>query len=150
MDTVPEVVELPAGPAIGIRAQLTIAELPRFFGEAFCELSACGGDQIAGPPFAAYHGVSPDRIDVEALLPLRSTVPARGRVRATTLAGGPAVQIRHIGPYEELGATYASIGRWLASHRRAAAGPVREIYLSEPSVPATERVTLVVQPLRAG
>ncbi|MBS1120586.1 MAG: AraC family transcriptional regulator [Deltaproteobacteria bacterium] len=147
MDTEPEITNLQSGPAIAIRAQLATAELPRFFGSAFGELAACGADQIAGPPFAIYHSFDPAHIDVEAVMPLRSPVAPRGRITPIVLAGGPAVQIRHVGPYEELGTSYTTIQHWMEEHHHAKAGPVREVYLSPPTVPPAEHVTLVIQPL---
>jgi effector-binding domain-containing protein len=61
------------------------------------------------------------------------------------------VQIRHVGPYDQLGPTYAAIGRWIEEHHRARADAVREVYLTSPQeVPDPAAwVTLVVQPLQA-
>jgi AraC family transcriptional regulator len=147
MDTPPEVTNLPPGPALAIRAQVSMTELPHFFGTAFSELAACAADQIAGPPFAIYHAFDPAGIDVEAVMPVRSAVPPRGRVTPIVVDGGPAVQVRHVGPYEELGTAYTAIHDWLEQHQRTAAGPLREVYLTPPTVPAAEHVTLVIQPL---
>lgn len=147
MDTAPEVIQLQPTPAIAIRARLAVTELPRFFGEAFRELAACGADQIAGPPFAVYHSFDPEHIDVAAVMPLRGDVEPRGRVERIELAGGPAVQVQHVGAYEELGATYESIEHWVDDHHSHKAGPVREVYLTPPTVPAAEQVTLVIQPI---
>jgi AraC family transcriptional regulator len=149
MDTPPELTTLPSGPAIAIRAQVTIAELPGFFGSAFGELAACAADQIAGPPFAIYHAFDPARVDVEAVMPLRAPVAPRGRATPIDLAGGPAVQVRHVGPYEELAASYQTIEAWLAEHHRVRSAPMREVYLTGPSVPPAEHVTLVIQPVQA-
>jgi effector-binding domain-containing protein len=147
MDTAPEIIHLEPGPAISIRAQLTLAELPKFFGAAFGELATCGSSKIAGAPFAIYHSFGPETIDVEAVMPLRTAIAGSGRVQAITLPGGSAVQVRHIGPYQELGLAYMSLEQWLADHHRAKAAAVREVYLTEPSMAASEHVTLVVQPL---
>ncbi|MBE7454676.1 MAG: GyrI-like domain-containing protein [Kofleriaceae bacterium] len=149
MDTVPEVIDLSPGLAIAIRSQLPMSELPGFFGNAFGELAACGAEQIAGPPFAIYHAVDSDTIDVEAVMPVRAPVATRGRVHPLELAGGPAVQVKHIGPYEDLGVTHMTIQQWLEDHHARRAGPVREIYLNEPRLPA-ENITLVIQPIATG
>jgi effector-binding domain-containing protein len=63
------------------------------------------------------------------------------------LDGGPAVQVKHIGPYEDLGQTYVILEKWLEQHHRTRAGAVREVYLSGPAVPPAEHVTVVIQPL---
>ena len=150
MDTAPEITNLEPGPAISIRTQLTMAELAGFFEAAFEELTACAGDQLAGPPFAIYHRFGTTEIDVEAVLPVRSPVAARGRVQSIDVAGGPAVQVRHVGPYEELGTAYMSLEQWLSDHHRARAAAIREVYLTGPTVPPAEHVTLVIQPLGEG
>lgn len=147
MDTAPEIIDLAPGPAIAIRTQIPVAELPTFFGSAFCELAACGGDAIAGPPFAIYHSFDPDHVDVEAVVPLRASVAVRGRVHEIPLAGGTAVQVRHVGPYDQLGEAYHFLDQWLTDHHQVAADAVREVYLTAPTVPADEHVTLVIQPI---
>ncbi|HEU4729091.1 MAG TPA: GyrI-like domain-containing protein [Kofleriaceae bacterium] len=147
MDTAPEITNLKAGPAIAIRAQVAFSELPAFFSGAFHELAECGADKAAGPPFAIYHSFDPPRLDVEAAMPLRSEVPVHGRVHAIDLAGGPAVQIRHVGPYEDLGTAYTSLDRWITDHHYVRAAAIREVYVTPPGGPPTELVTLLVQPL---
>lgn len=149
MDTSPETITLTPGPAIAIREEVAIADLPGFFGRAFGELAACAADRIAGPPFARYHHFDTARVDVEAVMPVRAPVEVRGRVTAIELAGGPAVQIQHTGPYEELATTYASIEHWMEDHHQARADAVREVYLNNPGEvrDPTQYLTLVIQPV---
>ena len=149
MDSKPEVIQLSPGPGIAIRATVPMTELPAFFAAAFGELAGCARDAIAGPPFAIYHSFAPSAIDVSAVFPLHHAVTPTGRIIAIQLAGGPAVQVKHIGPYEDLGQTYIVMEKWLQEHHRARAGAVREMYLSEPSVPPAEMVTYVIQPLKS-
>lgn len=147
MDTPPELVELTPSLGIAIRDRVPMNQLPAFFGAAYAELGAAGGAQLTGPPFAIYHAFEEDAIDVSAVMPVRSRLPATGRVVPIELAGGPAVQVKHVGPYDELSATYGAIEKWIAEHHRARAGAPREIYMTMPTVPATQQMTLVVQPL---
>lgn len=151
MDTQPVAVTLRPGTVIALREQVAIAELPAFFGRAFSQLAACAGDRIAGPPFARYHAVGTGVADVEAAVPVRDPVPVRPPMTVVELAGGPAVQIEHFGPYEELHATYAALERWLDAQGQQRGDAVREIYLNAPNEvddPA-DLATLVIQPLRA-
>jgi effector-binding domain-containing protein len=149
MDTTPELIQLSPAQGVAIREQVALAALPVFFGRAYAELGACGRDQISGPPFAIYHAFGPDKVDVSAVMPVRGPVVTSGRVVAIDLPGGPAVQVKHIGSYDEMGPTYTLVENWIAEHHRARAGAVREMYLTPPSVPATQMVTLVIQPLQA-
>jgi effector-binding domain-containing protein len=148
MNTAPESVQLVSTPAIAIRGQLPMSKLTEFFSAAYQELGAVGADKIAGPPFAIYHSLSAEKVDVSAGFPLREPVPARGRVLAIQLDGGPAVQLKHIGPYEDLGATYVALEKWLLEHHRSKIGPIREVYLTPPSSPPTDQVTMVIQTVR--
>lgn len=147
MDTAPELVDLRPSLGIAIRERVPVSQLPAFFGAAFTELGALGGAQAAGPPFAIYHAFDREAVDVSAAMPLRAQVAATGRVVPIELAGGPAIQVTHVGPYDELSATYGAIEKWIADHHRQRAGAPREIYMTMPTVPATQQVTLVVQPL---
>ena len=148
MDSAPEITHLDPGPAIAIRAQVSLDELAEFFAGAFAELGTCGASQIVGPPLAIYHSFTPERIDVQAVMPVRTVVPAVGRVQPIMLVGGPAVQVRHVGSYDQLGTAHTSIERWMTDHDRRKAGATREVYLTAPTVPPAEQVTLVIQPLQ--
>ena len=148
MDSIPETTELAGGPAVAIREQHAVTELPAFFSGAFAELMAFAGEAISGPPAARYHRVDRGVVDVEVVFPVRASVPVHGRVKLVQLEAGPAVQVRHIGSYEDLRPTYASIQEWLKSHHAGPAGPPREIYLTGPKDVRSpeEHITLVVQP----
>lgn len=150
MDSDPELTQVRGGPALAIRARVAITDLSTFFAGAFSELYHRAGALAAGPPFARYHDVGPVDTDVEVIVPVRAAFGSEGRVNAIELAGGPAVQVRHVGPYEELRSTYETIDRWLVEHHRERADAVREVYLTSPqAVPDPAAwVTLVIQPLR--
>ena len=102
------------------------------------------------PPFAFIDKTGqPSGFDVEAVMPVRAPVAVRGRVAAIELAGGPAVLLTHVGPYDQLMATYATLERWLAEHHRTRSDAVREVYLTNPAdgrAPA-DWVTQVIQPV---
>jgi effector-binding domain-containing protein len=149
MDTNPELVDLSPGPALAIRSRVSQAELPTFFGNAYTELAAAAADNVAGPPLAIYHAFGPDGVDVTAAFPVHVSVPARGRVIAIQLDGGPAVQIKHVGPYTTMVETYSTLEKWLTEHHRTRRGAVREVYLTGPAMLPDAQVTMVVQPIVA-
>jgi AraC family transcriptional regulator len=73
-----------------------------------------------------------------------------GEVEASTLQGGPAAVIWHIGPYETLEVTYAAVEVWPAERSLEPDGSPWEAYCSDPKEqpdPATWR-TEIVQPFR--
>jgi effector-binding domain-containing protein len=140
---------LPEGEGIAIRETHPLDDLPRFFESAFGEMaryvSEAKAATYAGPPFARYHTVPPAPLDVEAIFPLTGSLPSRGRIRSVRLAGGPAIQVMHEGPYDTMVGAYEAIEHWLREHGRARSQPPREVYLTGPGQ-APQR-TLVVQPL---
>ena len=152
MDTRPETITLTPGPALAIRDQVATEGLPAFFGGAFPELFACAGAQAAGPPFARYHHFDVKTVDVEVIVPVRAPVAGTGRIHAIELTGGPAVQIQHVGPYEQLSETYATMERWIADHHQVRTDAIREVYLTSPGEVRDpgQWITLVVQPVAPG
>jgi effector-binding domain-containing protein len=152
MDHAIQEVMLASQRGISIRATVPMPDLPRFFGEAFHELETAviaAGEHPTTPPFAQYFSVAPQGVDVEVVMPADAPLQARGRVHPVSLPGGPAVQIRHVGPYDGLAAAYRSIEGWMLMHGRKPSGPPREVYLTDPRLvpdPAHWE-TLVIQPI---
>ena len=148
-----EKVHLEASDALAIRETHTVGELPAFFGAALGEMAAwirsqAGDEAFAGPPFARYHSLDPERMDVEAVFPLTRAVPGSGRMMAVLLDSADAVQVMHVGPYDAMMPAYQALEEWMQGSGHRPSEPVREVYLSDPAVepdPAAWR-TLVVQP----
>jgi len=150
MDYNVEAVSLERGPAIAIRETCTMEDLPQFLANAFTELDAYARDagaKASAPPLARYLAVLPEAFDVEAVIPVDTTVPGSGRIHPVELEGGPAVQVLYVGPYEGLGQVYQAVESWIHEHQLAAIAPVREVYLTGPETPPAEHRTLIVQPV---
>lgn len=152
MGYVVEKTSLSGGPALAIRETLPMSELPAFFGKAFQELMEAahrGGACIVAPPFARYFSVTPQAVEVEAVMPLDIAVGRSGRAVPQLLAKGEAIQVKHTGPYDAMQPAYGAIQQWLASHHARAAEPPREVYLTSPvEVPDPQGwQTMIVQPL---
>lgn len=65
-----------------------------------------------------------------------------------TLPGGPFAAVSHVGAYEELPLAYHALAVWLHAHGHRLVGPMREIYVSDPSVtPPASLVTQVMVPI---
>lgn len=144
--------QLPASEAVAIRTTVPLAGIPNFLGEAFHELDdaiRAGGGQVVGPPFVRYHSVSPDAVDLEAVLCTEERVPARGRVVPITLRASKAAVVRHVGHYSKLQPAYEAIDLWVKEHGLHATEAPREVYVTSPAeIPdPSEWVTLVEQPV---
>jgi effector-binding domain-containing protein len=145
-----EEITLGSEPAVAVRAVVSMDELPAFFRGAFAELAStitASGARPTGAPFARFFTISPGAVDVEAVFPVSREVPGSGRVYATTLDGGPAIQVCHVGHYDRIAPAYAAIDRWLVTHRMRASGPPREVYMtdSQTEPDLSKHVTLVQQ-----
>ncbi len=134
-------------------AELPVAEIGPFLAKAYHAVAtACGAQsvQLTGPPFARYHRLDEDRFTIEAGFPVAAAIDRDGDVRPSSLPGGPAAVIVHVGPYEQMVLTYDALVAWIKRHDGEPAGEAWEIYLSDPRHepdPATWR-TEIVQPYR--
>jgi effector-binding domain-containing protein len=144
------IVELQEQPTAVIREQVAMTALPEFFGRAFAAVSAAMEAQRvqpAGPPFALYHGMPTEIVDVEAGFPVPTTVAAVNGVRAGMLPECRAVQAMHVGSYDSLSMTYEAVKQRMREDGLSASDDMWEYYLSDQSTdPATWR-TLVVWPV---
>jgi hypothetical protein len=63
------------------------------------------------------------------------------------LPAGTFVTLLHVGPCDSIGAAYDTVTEWIGAHDLAAAGPPREVYLSEPETPPELVRTIVELPV---
>jgi effector-binding domain-containing protein len=146
-----QLVDLPATRAIAIHRQVPMADLAVFFGDAFGRLAAFAqahGVVCSDMPFARYFKVSPEEVEVEALMPVNRPVSGEGDVIEVNLPPGRAASVRHVGPYWTLTETYADLERWMTEHHHTSSDVAREVYLSGPAgLEPEEWVTMVIQPI---
>lgn len=110
-------------------------DIPAFLGASIGELfGRLGllGVEPAGPPFVLYHEFGPDEIDAEACVPVMQIDADSGTVQARVLPAVTVASTLHVGRYEDLGAAYAALTDWIASHGFDIAGAVQERYLNGP------------------
>lgn len=107
---------------------------------------------LVGPPGLIYHSYGGDQeeADVELFVPLPAPVPAGERLTCYELAPGPVAFTLHHGPYEELGAAHAALSEWVQRNGHEPAGPLRELYLTDPreTPDPADLQTEVVWPIR--
>lgn len=131
------------------RATLTPAEMRAWFPQAYGEVVEFlrGQDKApAGHPFARYHQLPGGRFEVEAGFPVAASVDSDGKTSASSLPGGRVAVAVHVGPYDTLGESYASVAEWLRLRDAVAAGDPWEIYHDPPTGDPSAWRTEIVQP----
>lgn len=143
------VVDLDEQPTAVLHEQVAMSVLPEFFDRAFSTVMAVAGKQgvqVVGPPFALYHGVPTDTIEVEAGFPTASAVEASDGVRPGILPAGRAAEAVHVGPYDTLPQTYDEVMRWVQEQGLHPGTNMWEYYLTDPAAepdPATWRTRVL-------
>jgi effector-binding domain-containing protein len=130
-----EVKDLEPRPTVVIRATAPRSKLPQMFPELLGELFGYVGEvgvQPSGGPFARFFGAREESIDFEIGVPVAGTVAGRGRIASGELPGGSVAVTWHIGPYDGLADAYEAIEGWMRETGRESAGPMWEIYHSDP------------------
>jgi len=137
-----------------VRVDVPLPELPDAIGGALREVHeqmSAAGVALAGPPFTRYPSLEPDAVTAECGFPVMRPAPAVGRVAPSQLVGGSVASIIHLGPYETLDQTYDQLQRAMDAAGIHPAGPMWEIYWTDPSMepdPARWRTEIIV-PLEA-
>lgn len=140
------------GDAAAIRAVIPMAELQEFFGPAFLELTEAireSGANPAGPPFVRYYSMSPEEVDLEAVMVCDKPIKQHGRVHPIELAPARAAVVRHVGRYDKMKPVYDAITHWMQVNGKRPSEAPREVYVTtaaEVSDPS-QWVTLVEQPV---
>ncbi|MGT2463987.1 GyrI-like domain-containing protein [Sinomonas atrocyanea] len=142
------VTDLPEQPTAVVRATVKMDELRGFFDGVFGTVVAAvqaQGGRVAGPPFAMYHGMPGETIDLEAGFPVAGPFTGADEVAASSLPGGRTVRALHVGPYESLSETYQEVTEWMREKGLTPAASMWEVYMSDPNAepdPATWRTEL--------
>lgn len=159
MNETPQLTTLPPQPVLSVRRQIPVSQLGPTLDACLKLLRAQLEQQrlqAAGAPFVRYHQFGREEADMEVGVPVATPSQDAGEVTASTLPGGPAVTLWHIGPHNQtFGDSYRKLHAWLTEQGRTAHGPAREVYewLDVPTYdssrpdPAGWR-TQLVQPLK--
>ena len=148
-----EVKQVPEQSVLLVRKQTTMEGIGDAMGQAFGELMAYMGPAAitpAGPPLCVYT----EEFDGESggemwvCMPVPPGAAGKGAVEAAIVPGGTMAATVHQGPYDTLGQAYAAVFGWIEEHGHQPAGPMRDVYLTDPDqVPPEEYRTEVQWPI---
>jgi len=147
--------EMVEQPTLTMMGKVPVAEIPAFLGKAYSAVSqhvTRSGLAFAGAPFARYRPLDDAfaEFEIEAGFPVLSGAEGSREVAESTLPGGVAAVVTHVGPYDQMKPAYEAIEAWIIEHDGQPDGPAWEVYYSDPSVqpnPATWR-TEIIQPYK--
>ena len=144
-----ELREVPATATAVVRVSTTPTGLKAEIGDALHEielLTARAAVGSVGPPFTRYLDWSEGHVVAEIGIPVARPMPAAGRVEPSELPGGRVASVVHVGPYETIATTYGLMAARLDELGLHAAGPMWEVYWSDPERqpdPATWRTEIL-------
>ena len=124
-----------AQPFLGIRATATMDKIGEVMGAMFGEVYGHiqqSGQAPAGMPFAIYHSMDGNTVDLECGMPVASPMAGTGRIRTGELPAGTVATVTHMGPYEELAQTWSALTEWMGLQDLQPAGAPWEVYVTEP------------------
>jgi effector-binding domain-containing protein len=134
-----------------IRMTREVSQIGPAMAEAFPRLFqavASSGVEPAGMPLARYFDFGPEETTFECAIPVSAPFTAHGEVQPSTVGGGEAAFVLHVGPYEAIGQTWQALMTWVSEQGRAPAGPTWEVYIDDPGeTPEAELRTELYIPL---
>ena len=138
-------------PTLAVRTRSSVQDLPQVLGRAWGAIIQHAGRmgvQPSGPPFVAYHNMEMQDLDLEIGFPFAQKLKGEGELLAGEIPGGKAAGCLHVGPYDQVGAAYEALQKWMEANGYTPSGVVYEFYLKDPhSTPPAELQTEVVFPL---
>ena len=146
-----EVKEQASRPTLSVRTRTSVGKLPEIMGQTYgmiAQYLGSLGEQPAGPPFAAYHNMDMEDLDVEIGFPVSREIAGRGDIQAGQLPGGRVATCLHVGPYGDIAAAYNALSEWVEAEGHEPAGVAYEMYLNDPNeTPPEALMTQIVYPL---
>ncbi len=155
MITVTDVTEKMNGeqPTVTVRVKTTMStisdDIGRIYHQVFSYLQEAGVEPV-GVPFAWYHEMTEDEIDMEAGVAVGNPLEGNDQVKPSRLPGGPVAVVWYTGPYgDEMVPAYTAIEEWIQENGYEPAGGPWEYYWTDPAETAPEDYrTEIVWPIR--
>ena len=132
------------------------AAISEAMGKAYFEILSfidARGLVEAGAPMSIVRGFAGSQLRFDAAIPVGGVTAETARDGATVKLGqtysGPAIRVRHVGSYRQLGSTHRKIAAYLAALGLERDGDAWETYISDPTrVPEAELLTDIYYPVR--
>lgn len=139
--------EHPSQPVLAVRLTLNVKDLQPTMAKYYPEIMAYImelGHEPAGMPYAGYHNMDMENLDVEIGIPTKEKLPAKDDIKPAEIPGGRYAVSLHIGPYDNLSETYNRIIAWLPENQEEPGGPAYEFYMNDPGEVVPEKLETMV------
>lgn len=124
---------LEAFPYVSIRRQFAYDMMSDEMAFLFDQMIAAGSEgnfEITGHPFAIYHSLGDERVDVECGFPVREQVTGMGIIRSAVYEETNCAMLDYTGDYSTMEAGHAAIREWITVRGFELSGPPMEVYIS--------------------
>lgn len=129
-----ELEQLNAFDYAGIREKVSFNAVSSKMGEMFQTVANFVAETtigISGAPFAIYHEMKNDTIDLECGYPVSELILPKEPIQTGTFQAAECAVIDYYGNFEELEKAHSTIQQWIEKHRFRMAGPPIEKYLTD-------------------
>ncbi|WP_297085528.1 SRPBCC family protein [uncultured Draconibacterium sp.] len=119
----------------GIRETVPFIEISLKMGEMYGEISgflASKQLEMTGMPFAMYHLMNEEDIDLECGIPIAEVVEGNNKVMTASLPALTCATVDYYGDYTNLQDGHAAIQKWMEAHGFALSGAPLEFYITDP------------------
>lgn len=118
-----------------IRGTQPMDKLTEFYDRAYPAIGEALREQglAAGDAFGMYGAMDEGMADLEVGFTTDGAVETAGDVVASELPGGQYATLTHVGAYQDLGATWERLGKWITDQGRSSGQTVFEVYRDDPS-----------------
>lgn len=117
--------------------EVTSACVARLIDAVFGADAAPGDEDerpVGGPSLGTLIGLFP--LDLAPEIAISVAMETSADVPGTSpdvLPGGLCAAVTHVGPYDQIGLTAYALLAWVGDHGHTPAGPLREVYISDPA-----------------
>ncbi|WP_430972409.1 SRPBCC family protein [Sunxiuqinia rutila] len=147
-----ELVNLPAFDFVSIRQTIELEDVSEQMGINYGQLiNFINQNDLAmtNMPYAIYHKIDGNLIDLECGIPVNSKVEAQENILTGTMPAKTYAAADHFGSYDHLEQTHSFIQKWIQNNELQLAGSPMEQYLTDPQKEPDESkwVTAIYYPV---
>ncbi len=135
-------------PFVSIRRQIEWDELSEEMGKMYELLASAaseGNYRIIGHPYAIYHAMGEERVDVECGYPVESQIANIGIIMSGTYSEAICAMTEYTGSFETLEKGHAAVQQWIEERNISLNGPPMEIYINNNSAEWTTKICYPIE-----